>query len=102
MKKILFALVAIDVCFSIINNLKIKTIMGNQKEAAQELAAFKTQLVKANTEIQAKIQQLIDAAANTEIDPELRAAIDELKPVAQALDDIVPDEPTEPPTEPEG
>jgi ABC-type transporter Mla subunit MlaD len=74
----------------------VTKIMSEQDDAAAELAGFKDQLIKANAEIQAKIQALIDAAnqapAGT-LQPNLKAAIEDLKPVAQALDDIVPDQP---------
>ena len=66
--------------------------MATQEEAAATLSALKDQLTKANGEIQAKIQALIDAAnAADTVNPTLQAAIDDLKPAAQALDDIVPD-----------
>jgi uncharacterized membrane protein YfbV (UPF0208 family) len=77
-------------------NQKIDIIMATQAEAAAQLATITSQLVKANTEIQARIQALIDAAANVDLTPELQAAVDGLKPAAQALDDIVPDQPTTP------
>lgn len=68
-----------------------------QAEDAQVLRDLKTQLAKANDEIQAKIQALIDAAGNAgNVSDELQAAIDDLKPAAQALDDIVPDAPPAP------
>ena len=68
--------------------------MATQAEAAAQLTALKDQLVKANGEIQAKIQALIDAANNAaDVGPELAEAIEALKPAAQALDDIVPDAP---------
>lgn len=78
----------------------VQKIMSDQDDAAVELAGFKDQLIKANAEIQAKIQALIDAAAGAppgSLQPNLKQAIDDLKPVAQGLDDIVPDAPTEPP-----
>lgn len=86
-----------DLMFIILSNQyfiiqKLNEIMSTQEEAAAALRALKDQLVKANTEIQAKIQALIDAAGNADqVNPELQAAIDDLKPAAQALDDIVPD-----------
>jgi len=68
------------------------TIMATQAEAAAQLAALKSQLTKATTEIKAKIQALVDAAANAaNVDPGLQVAIDDLAPIGQALDDIVPD-----------
>lgn len=71
-----------------------KTIMATQEEAAQALQGINAQLAKANTEIQAKIQALTDAAANADnVSPALQAAIDDLLPAAQQLDDIVPDAP---------
>lgn len=80
------------VVISIANNKLLRTIMATQEEAAATLSALKDQLTKANGEIQAKIQALIDAAnAADTVNPTLQAAIDDLKPAAQALDDIVPD-----------
>lgn len=73
---------------------KVVKIMATQAEAAVELVALKAQLVKANDEIQAKIQALTDAANNaSNVSPELAQAIADLKPAAQTLDDIVPDAP---------
>lgn len=82
--------------------LKLKTgvIMSEQTAAAQVLIDLKAQLLKAKGEITAKIQTLIDAAANAgQLDPALAAAVEDLKPVAQQLDDIVPDPVVEPPVE---
>lgn len=72
-----------------------KKIMATQKEAADKVNAVAAELAKANTEIQAKIQALVDAAGNADnVSTELQTAIDNLVPAAQALDDIVPDAPT--------
>lgn len=78
------------------NQHKIKKIMASQAEDAQVLRDLLAQLQKANAEIQAKIQALVDAAANAPVSTELQSAIDDLKPAAQALDDIVPDAPPAP------
>lgn len=82
------------------NKIKIKEIMSAQTDAAAVLVNIKTQLLKAKDEITTKIQTLIDAAgANSgTIDPALQAAIDDLAPIAQQLDDIVPDAPAPEPT----
>jgi len=85
----------------------IKELMATAAESAAELAEIKTgltdvktQLQKAFDEITAKIQALVDAANNAgNTPPEVQAAIDDLKSVdlksvSQALDDIVPDQPT--------
>jgi hypothetical protein len=85
----------------------IDKIMATQAEDAQELRNLKqtlidvsTQLTKASDEILAKIAALIAAAQNADVSTELQAAIDDLKPagdalkpIAQAMDDIVPDNP---------
>lgn len=53
--------------------------MGTQKEAADKLGSFGVTLAKVNTEIQKKIQDLIDAAGNADnVSPELQSAIDAL------------------------
>ncbi len=84
---------------------KLDIVMATQAEDAAALKELKqgltdvaTQLSKATDEILAKIKALTDAAANADVNPELQAAIDDvkaagdaLKPVAQALDDVVPD-----------
>lgn len=76
-----------------------KKIMGAQKDAADKLGSFGVQLAKAKDEILAKMQELVDAAANADnVSPELQTAIDNLAAPIQALDDIVPDAPVEPPT----
>lgn len=68
--------------------------MSTQAEVAAELRALKDQLVKANTEIQAKIAELIAAAGNQDnASQELTDAADALKVAAQTLDDVVPDAP---------
>lgn len=90
----IFAATGIVVIFAqlVLLTKKTNTIMSTQKEAAAELVAFKEQLAKANDEIQAKIQALTDAANSADtVDPELQAAIDDLKPAVEALDNIVPD-----------
>lgn len=75
-------------------NRKLDKLMATADESTKELGEIKDQLVKANTEIQAKIQALVDAANNAgNTDPAVQAAIDALKPAAQALDDVVPDAP---------
>ena len=91
---VLIVLMMTLVMFFILNS-KINTLMGNQAEAAAELVLIKTQLTKAVTEIQAKIQALEDAVNNPDQDvsPELQAAVDDLKGLSQTLDDIVPDAP---------
>lgn len=74
------------------HNLKLDKIMATQQEAAAQLGGVLAELQKANTEIQAKIQALVDAANNaSNVTPELQAAVDALVPAAQSLDDIVPD-----------
>lgn len=72
---------------------KIDHTMATQQDAANQLAGVSTQLAKANTEIQGKIAELVEASKNTDTTPELQAAIDALVPAAQSLDDIVPDAP---------
>ncbi len=68
--------------------------MATQTEAAAALRDLKAQLTKANDEIQAKIAALVAAGGNSDnLSPELAQAIEELKPAAQTLDDIVPDAP---------
>lgn len=74
----------------------LNKMANTQAQDAQILRDLKTQLARANDEIQAKIQALIDAAASAPVSDELQAAIDDLKPAAQALDDIVPEAPPVP------
>lgn len=76
-------------------NTKLDTIMSTAEESEKQLGEIKDQLVKANTEIQAKIQALVDAAAasGNNTPAGVQAAIEALKPAAQSLDDVVPDQP---------
>lgn len=71
-------------------------IMAKAEESVAALTALKDQLTKANGEIQKKIQDLVDAAANADVPQAVVDAIEALKPAAQTLDDIVPDAPTPP------
>lgn len=74
--------------------IKQTQMSQTQEEAAAQLANILAQLTKAKEEIVTKIQALIDAAANADsVAPALQTAIDDLAPIAQALDDIVPDAP---------
>ena len=61
------------------------------EELKQTLDATKDQLVKAATEINAKIDALEAQLATVVTTPEVDAALAELKAVAQQLDDINPD-----------
>lgn len=75
-----------------INHLNLKSIMAEQKEAAARLRQLGQQLSKATDEIKGKldaVQAALDAA--DDVDPDLQAAIDDLAPAIQKLDDIVPD-----------
>ncbi len=69
--------------------------MGNQKDLAEEIKQTTAQLQKVGNE-SAKLQQKIsdlEAVINnqSEVTPELRAAVDELKTQAKIVDDMVPD-----------
>lgn len=79
---------------SIINLLKLNTIMATQAEHAQELRNIKAQNDKSRTEILAKIAALEEALANGGgTTPEVDEALAELKASVQTDDDIVPDAP---------
>lgn len=60
-----------------------------------QLTGLEDQLTKASTEIVNKIAELEHLIGT--IPPEAQAKLDELKASAQALDDIVPDQPPPPP-----
>lgn len=64
-------------------------------EEIKILTDLKAQLIKSNTEIQAKIEALQAAveAAGDEVPEGVVAALNDLLPAAQTLDDIVPDNP---------
>jgi len=57
----------------------------------QALDNTKAQLLKASSEIQTKIENLEIELQNQDTTPEVDTALEELKAVAQQLDDIVPD-----------
>ena len=71
----------------------IERIIMNQAEELAALKSLTTQLGKANDEIQAKIKALQDAVTNSEVSPEIAAAVADLTTAGQKLDDIVPDAP---------
>lgn len=80
-----------------INNLNRKAdkIMATQAEDAAALQKVAAQMDKISTEVTALltlIQQLKDAAANSDtVSPELQSAIDAVAAKAQAIDDLNPD-----------
>src|SRR5436190_15124430 len=81
-------------CRWITNRDLIKQIIMNQKDEALALGALRTQLTKANGEIQAKLKALQDTIDNgPDVSPEVEAAVAELTKASQALDDVVPDAP---------
>lgn len=64
---------------------------------ADELAGIKATLDKARTEIVSKVNDLEIAVANAGTQTEeVTVAVNDLKAVAQSLDDIVPDAPEVP------
>jgi uncharacterized phage infection (PIP) family protein YhgE len=67
----------------------------NHAELISALGTIGSQLVKANGEIQTKIQALTDAvnAAGDTVPQDVADAVTALQTAAQALDDIVPDAP---------
>lgn len=64
-------------------------VMANVQELEARLDDISTQLSKATQEIVQKIGEIQSA----DLPPEVSAKLDELKAKAQALDDIVPDQP---------
>ncbi len=80
--------------------------MKTQEQVAAELKALKEQQNKIAKEqsdrfdaLTLRIAELEAAVANAPVTAEVENALTELKAAAQALDDTIPDAPTEPPTE---
>jgi hypothetical protein len=72
-----------------------KRLMSTQAELATQLLAVRDQLTKASAEVQARVAALEAAIANSgNSTPEVDAALDAVKQIAQALDDLNPDAPT--------
>jgi hypothetical protein len=68
--------------------------MPTQADAAAELQNVNQQLQKIGTETQTlldKITALEQAGGNTDVQPELQAAIDAVVAQAKVVDDLVPD-----------
>lgn len=66
----------------------------------EDLLSINDELIKAKGEIVAKIGDLETAVANAgQVTPEVQEALDAVKASAQALDDVVPDQVSEPPVE---
>jgi hypothetical protein len=80
----------------------LKEIKMNQTELAAQLADVKATLVKANAEVVAKIANLEEKIEQSgQVDPAVLDALAELKIAAKAVDDIIPDAPSEPEPQPE-
>ena len=75
-------------------------IIADIKELAEILQEVKDRLDKATVEIVKKINDLVEALANTEIPADAMAVIEGLKAAAAALDEIVPDPAPEPTLQP--
>lgn len=81
-------------------------LLMNQAELAAGLKAIQTQVgkvaaeqAKRSDELAAKIKQLEDIiAAGGDVTAEVTEALDGVKTALQALDDVIPDAPVEPPT----
>ena len=70
----------------------LEKVMASQEQLAAQLNAISAQLTKVTGEIQARVTALeaaIEAAGNTT--PEVDAALEAVKQIAQALDDLNPD-----------
>ena len=71
---------------------KLEKIMATQAELAAQLVAVRDQLVKVADEINDRVAALEAAIANAgNSTPEVDAALDAVKAIAQALDDLNPD-----------
>jgi ABC-type transporter Mla subunit MlaD len=71
---------------------ELQKIMANQAELAAQLSAVSAQLAKASGEIVARVAALEQAIANAgNSTPEVDAALEAVKQIAQALDDLNPD-----------
>jgi hypothetical protein len=70
-------------------NPQVKEVINKMSELGDALAAVRDQLAKATTEIVNKIAEL----QNTQNIEDAKAIAVELKTMAQALDDVVPDNP---------
>jgi hypothetical protein len=72
-----------------------RLIMATQTELANQLLTVRDQLTKASAEIQSRVATLEEAIANAgNSTPEVDAALDGVKQIAQALDELNPDAPT--------
>jgi len=82
-------------------NIKLNTMAKTQKEVAAELVAVKEQVVKFKAEVVGKLAALADAIANLGLaDPDVEAALADLKTTVQSADDLIEDAPVaDPPTE---
>lgn len=81
-------------------NRKVGKIMANQQELADQIKTVTDRLNKIGTEttkLIQKIDELVAAAGNAQVTPELQAAVDALAAQAKVVDDLVPDEIAPPP-----
>lgn len=78
-------------------NIKLNKMAKTQKEVAAELVAVKEQVVKFKGEVVAKLSALADAIANQgQADPDVEAALADLKTTVQSADDLIEDSPATP------
>jgi hypothetical protein len=87
----------VDTIFVLLLRLERKLSM-KISEGTAKIVALGDQLEKAQTEIVAEIQKLKDATADADLPPEATAAIERLGALADSLDALNPDEPTDPTT----
>lgn len=78
-----------------------------QTELKEQLDALVVQADKIATEqrtrfdtLSAEIKRLEEVIANGDVNPDLEASFTKVKTAWQALDDTIPDQPTEPPATP--
>jgi hypothetical protein len=92
---IVFLLAALIVVSAFLRRIIRQQEEANVKlaELLQALTDLHAQIEKAKIEIITKITELETALADVDLPADAQAKLDELKIVAQSLDDIVPDQP---------
>lgn len=75
-------------------NQKLDTLTMKVSEAVEAFKQVGNTLEKASTEIKAKLEELSNS--DPDISEEGKAAVERVKTIAEALDAIVPDVPTDP------
>lgn len=74
-------------------NMKLRDVISQLESNHEQFQKAKGEIVAKLTNLENSIEELKQALEDVELTPEQQAAVDQVAADAQALDDIIPDEP---------